>query len=541
MSQPRRRRPTKKSPARPAPTDAAAATTDQPRGRLPRLRAWLDRSKRLYRSLQPWLKASLGVDLRSLALLRIGLGLMLLADLINRAPDIHAHYSDWGVLSRPMLHYAFGDQALRSLHYLSGHSWFQALLFVVAGLCAIGLSVGWKTRAMTIASWLLLASLHNRNPQVLQAGDALLRMLLFWSMFVPLGARWSLDRVRRGRGGWPADHQWLSLGGAALLLQVCMMYWFTAALKTDPSWWNGRAVWYALQIDLYATPLGVWLRDYTWLTSTLTHATIWLEICGPIVVLSPWATGPLRLAMIASFWGLHLGIAATMSIGLFPYICLIAWLPFIPRGLWDRLHARLSRATGSRRPSEAGPEPAATGSPSAGPWRRYGWWAGQIFCGGCLLYVLAWNVRTLDFAFWSRFFPPSANGLAHWLRLDQRWNMFAPGPMLNDGWYIVEGLTVGGDRIDLWRDGRPVVAEKPVLPSAEFTSQRWQKYMMNLRSKRQEGHRLLYLHYMCQQWNQQHVGDDQVVELQLVYMQERTGDGFIHEVERLVLFEHVCL
>jgi len=157
------------------------------------------------------------------------------------------------------------------------------------------------------------------------------------------------------------------------------------------------------------------------------------------------------------------------------------------------------------------------------------------------MYVLAWNVRTLDFAYWSRFFPTSANGLAHWLRLDQRWNMFAPGPMLNDGWYIVEGLTVGGDRIDLWRAGRPVIADKPPLPSAEFTSQRWQKYMMNLRSQRQEGHRLLYLHYMCQQWNQQHEGDDQVVELQLVYMQERTGDGFIHDVERIVLFEHVCL
>ncbi len=480
------------------------------------------------------------MDLRSLALLRIGLGVMLLADLINRAPDIAAHYSDWGVLSRPMLHYAFGDQALRSLHYLSGYSWFQGILFVIAGLLAIGLCVGWRTRLMTIASWLLLASLHNRNPQVLQAGDALLRMLLFWAMFLPLGARWSIDSRHRRRE-WPVDHQWLSMGSAALLLQVCMMYWFTAALKTDPTWWDGRAVWYALHIDLYATPLGVWLRDHTWLTSALTHATIWLEIFGPIFAISPWASAPLRIAMIASFWGLHLGIAATMSIGLFPYICMLAWCVFLPRAFWDRL---LGRFPGLRRERDAD-DPAlirpAAQSTVLSLWRRRSCWASQLLCGVCLLYVLAWNVRTLDFTYWSRFFPPSANGLAHWLRLDQRWNMFAPGPMLNDGWYIVEGLTVGGDRIDLWRAGRPVIADKPHLPSAEFTSQRWQKYMMNLRSQRQEGHRLLYLHYMCQQWNQQHEGDDQVVELQLVYMQERTGDGFIHDVERIVLFEHVCL
>ncbi|NET13417.1 MAG: hypothetical protein F6K08_11435, partial [Okeania sp. SIO1H6] len=39
-----------------------------------------------------------GLDLRSLALFRIGLALIIITDLIIRAGDLTAHYSDAGVL-----------------------------------------------------------------------------------------------------------------------------------------------------------------------------------------------------------------------------------------------------------------------------------------------------------------------------------------------------------------------------------------------------------------------------------------------------------
>src|SRR5690349_14025480 len=42
----------------------------------------------------------LGSDLRSLALLRIGIGLLVIADLIDRARDLTVHYTDFGLLPR---------------------------------------------------------------------------------------------------------------------------------------------------------------------------------------------------------------------------------------------------------------------------------------------------------------------------------------------------------------------------------------------------------------------------------------------------------
>ena len=114
-----------------------------------------------------------------------------------------------------------------SLHFLDGTADFQGALFVIAGLFALALLVGWWTRLATAASWFLLTSLHARNPMVLQGGDTLLRLLLFWGLFLPLGraGRWTAWR----RGGRPPGDAEVSAGSAALVLQVCFVYWFSAA------------------------------------------------------------------------------------------------------------------------------------------------------------------------------------------------------------------------------------------------------------------------------------------------------------------------
>lgn len=49
------------------------------------------------------LEKLLGFDLRSLALFRICLGILILVDLIVRFQDLKAHYTDFGVLPRHIL------------------------------------------------------------------------------------------------------------------------------------------------------------------------------------------------------------------------------------------------------------------------------------------------------------------------------------------------------------------------------------------------------------------------------------------------------
>jgi len=144
------------------------------------------------------------LDLRSLALFRVLIGLILLFDLyerfglglffINNNGGLHAHYTSFGLLpvvvSMEELH-----SASFSLHFASGTFGFQFVLFGLHSLFAMGLLIGFRTRLSSVACWLLTTSMHNRNVWINNGGDDLLRLSLFWAMFLPLDARYSLDRI----------------------------------------------------------------------------------------------------------------------------------------------------------------------------------------------------------------------------------------------------------------------------------------------------------------------------------------------------------
>src|SRR4051794_27019522 len=82
-----------------------------------------------------------GLDLRSLALCRVGLGLTLLADLGGRWPDLVAHYTDDGVLPRSIT-----PVSAISIHGLDGSAPYQGFLFMLAAAIAVALLVGYRTQ-----------------------------------------------------------------------------------------------------------------------------------------------------------------------------------------------------------------------------------------------------------------------------------------------------------------------------------------------------------------------------------------------------------
>jgi len=284
-----------------------------------------------------------GIDVRSLALFRISLAVLIISDLVNRYRDLEAHYTDFGVLPRGPLIEKFMQPSQWSLHLMSGTFTVQAGLFILAGIFAVMLFLGYRTRFATIASWIMLISLHTRNPMVLQGGDVLLRLLLFWSMFLPLGLRYSFDAALNSSSDRP-PRTILSMGSAALLLQVCFVYWFSAALKWHPIWTEDyTAVYYALSIDQFATPLGHWLLNFPNLLKTLTFLTLYLEALGPFLAFFPYLTGPLRSLTVFVFFGFHAGMVLTMELGLFPYISAAAWIVFLPDWFWDKFQAHFTK------------------------------------------------------------------------------------------------------------------------------------------------------------------------------------------------------
>jgi hypothetical protein len=367
------------------------------------------------------LRELFSVDLRSLALLRVGLGISIVLDLAHRALDLRLLYTDDGVLPRVLLLEMQGRGAMLSIHYWgSAEQWQQALIFTTNAACAVALMVGWRTWIATLACWYFACSLQIRQPLVYMGGDSILRLLLFWSLFLPLNARFSLDAAR-GRVALPANRL-LSGGSVALLLQVCLMYWATGISKSGELWQTGQAVFYALHWNM-ATPLGVWLRGApSSVLEMLTYGTLAVELFGPLLAFVPIFTPAFRLLTIALFWGFHAGLAAAINIGLFPLFSAVAWLAFIPSQAWERIRSPAMRDY----------------VPIRGAYARATSWLAIL----AIAYVVIFLAERWRFV--PRVLPQAIHTVGWGLRLQQSWDMFAPDPPTRSHTLFVREIGSGG-------------------------------------------------------------------------------------------------
>jgi len=280
------------------------------------------------------------LDLRTLAFVRILTGLVIVMDLLSRSQDLTAHYTDLGVVPRSLM--LTSGQWLLSVYAIGGSPGFVGFMFLLAAVFALLMSLGYRTRLMTVLSWVMLMSIQNRNPLVGYGGDSVIRMLLFWGMFVPWGAKYSMDSLRYGFNRL-SDHlpqKVFTIGTTAMALQVLYIYLFTALFKNGPEWHSeGTAVYYALAIDELASPFNYLGRMLPMgVLKGLTWSVLAFEWVGPLLVI--WPNWRVRVAGLIGFILLQAGFNIFMVLGLFPVFSTVAILVFIPSEVWDRLRNR---------------------------------------------------------------------------------------------------------------------------------------------------------------------------------------------------------
>lgn len=460
-----------------------------------------------------------GIDLRALATFRIGVGLLLLYDLVTRGFYLEEHYTDFGVLPRADLTGTLWNPWYWSLHCLSGEITWQAVLFVVAGVAAVMLTVGWQTRIAGWLSWILLLSLHGRNPIVLQGGDVLLRTMLFWSLWLPWHAVGSLDARRLNVQPPRRIH---SVASAGLLLQLAMMYIFSGFMKNDPIWErDGTAIFYTLQLDGLRTVLGEWLVEHRDLCRLMSFGALYLERFGPLLAFIPWRTSVWRCLTVLSFWGLHLGLIATMLLGHFPYFCILCWVLYLPSSTWDWLQTMAGRCGMHWRVPGVNDEQPPTDDRRRLPLRVL-----DNSLALMLLLLVFWNVRVVWPMKWMRQFD-YLDAVVLVPRLDQSWGMFAPYPLRDDGWWLMIGTTRDGKQVNLWSPNEPVSTDKPDLRRF-YPHERWRKYLLNLWQVEYIPSRTPFLNWLVRRWNRDHARNPgeliQTGELHF-WLEESTLDG----------------
>lgn len=497
---------------------------------------------------RPWtsrLSDVLGLDLRSIGLLRIGIALCLLIDLAGRTGDLVAHYTDAGLFPRDAA-IETSDAWHISLHLANGQYAFQAILFAIAALAAFCLLLGIETRIAGVASWVLIVSLQNRNFIILNGADVLLRMILFFSLFLPLGARFSIDRLR-GISRSPTQGDWVfSPGTVFFLIQFMLVYIFAGLIKSEiPAWRDGTGLAYALRSPEFAEPLGLMVVENATAMKVLSGFVVYGELFGSLLLLVPVWTAATRLAVVFGFMGLHMLIASTMSVGMFPLVGIVSASAFLPSAFWDRATFFLKKraafvvqgvdraASWLRAPIRANLDPLPE---RRAPLLRR--WGSGIFGAGCMTLVILCNISTfrpLPFVI-----PEKLQWITPMLRLEQRWDMFA-SPLTAGGWFVIPGRLTSGAEVDLATMKSKVSWDEPDYIAHTYANARWKKYFMNISIPPYQQHRLLFGRYLCRMWNETHPGAQNLEAFKIYVMREAVEPWRKpYPPQKQMLWQHEC-
>ncbi len=127
----------------------------------------------------------------------------------------------------------------------------------------------------------------------------------------------------------------------AVIFQVLFLYFFTALLKTGAPWrFPFEAAQYTLEIQHFATPLGLWFKELSPVLPLATAYVLFVEFIGPLLVLLPFFWPITRIVGVLMLASLHVAFMLLMHIGLFPLIDFMSLSLLIPSAIWVALARR---------------------------------------------------------------------------------------------------------------------------------------------------------------------------------------------------------
>tara|TARA_B110001452_G_scaffold230340_1_gene206648 strand:+ start:1565 stop:3310 length:1746 start_codon:yes stop_codon:yes gene_type:complete len=263
------------------------------------------------------------IDLRTVALFRMSIGLCLLCFTANALPDACDFFA------RSELYIRRPDAPTCDVA--------TALLHLQA-LAAVVLIVGYCSRYAAVACYLLFLWHLGISPATVTSDANLLLMGCLWSSLLPTGARWSLDAWLAKAPGVDAGARPTRVRSVAVLgakAQLALLYASTVYFKLldlHPSaggsgsasasspWLSGKAVEQALTCCEYQTVLGRWLLHPSLrrhgMLAALTSAVLLAEVLAPPLLLT--LGGAWRAGAAALLAAMHLGIGLALEVRGYP-------------------------------------------------------------------------------------------------------------------------------------------------------------------------------------------------------------------------------
>ncbi len=478
-----------------------------------------------YQRLRKYLAGCIAIDTRTLAVFRVAVGLLVIADLLLRSRNFSFYYTDDGVVPQSVAEAHTAEHAV-SVYFFTSDPTVIAGLFVLQGLIAVQLIVGYKTRIATILTFLFVVSLDHHNPLVLSYADVLFRLLLFWAIFLPLGERWSVDAVHADR---KPRIQIASIASALILGQMVYMYVVNGYHKSkDELWTGGDAAPLVFGIDEMTFLIGDFMRDYL----------LFIELGGLLwyyILIFAWLLfflqGRLRILFATVFFGGHAAFALTVRIGAFAYVAMAGVFLFYQTQFWrdgrralelvgidvDRLWQSL------RRVGNVG---------NAIPRLQIGGERIQQIKANTYTFVLITLVLSMGLMAGTngaqiagtldddRNYDGEMRTVANSLSIDQpEWSVFAPTPRATDRYYVFPAKTEDGELVDAFNE-RNLTFDRPYDELQKQHGTYRQRFYMNSIRRADENATIVerFTEHLCEQWEEKH--GTELTHINMLYVNE---------------------
>jgi hypothetical protein len=222
-----------------------------------------------------------------------------------------------------------------------GFGWVQPigewtyLIFVVCGLSAIFVAIGFKYRISVIVFFLSFTYIELMDKTTYLNHYYFISILSFLMIFLPAHAYYSVDGYRDENLRSQEVPRW-SIDSIKLLLGIVYFYAGLAKLNSD---WLFEAM--PLQIWLpakYSIPLLGDLLQQTWVHYALAWSGAIYDLSIPFLLLYK-RTRVFAFALVVVF---HILTRVLFPIGMFPYIMIASALIFFDAGLHNRILSKIS-------------------------------------------------------------------------------------------------------------------------------------------------------------------------------------------------------
>jgi len=212
-----------------------------------------------------------------------------------------------------------------SFNFRAHYRW---LIFPYLGVIVLNM-LGVGRRFMAVLLFLMVYVLHTLNTTIINGGDVLARLILFYLIFADSYRYFTIFK----QGVLSEENKKLlnlisNLAAFSIMLQLCVGYFALGLNKLiDPLWRSGEATYYALMNERYmGTAYNQWIVQHKWIDYCTNYGVIAFEILFPLFVWFKKTRKPFLFAGIL----FHLSIYIFMMIYGFQIVFILIYGLFLP-------------------------------------------------------------------------------------------------------------------------------------------------------------------------------------------------------------------